>query len=161
MLNDSISLESLGILLVEPSAVQQKIMVNLLNKQGLQALEVASSVQQALEKMNSFVPDLLISSLYLPDGDAPTLFANMLDQSQLASVAKMVVSSEQKKENLEAVRQAGVLALLPKPFDRSHLERALATALDYLTHDEIELELYDIQRLRVLVVDVQRNHRLP
>lgn len=161
MLNDSISLENLGILLVEPSAVQQKIMVNLLNKQGLQSLEVASSAQQALEKMHSFVPDLLISSLYLPDGDAPTLFAKMLDQPQLASVAKMVVSSEQKKENLEAVRQAGVLALLPKPFDRSHLERALAAALDYLTHDEIELELYDIQRLRVLVVDdsrMARNH---
>lgn len=161
MLNNSISLESLGILLVEPSAVQQKIMVNLLNKQGLYALEVVASAQQALEKMHNFVPDVLISSLYLPDGDAPALFANMLEEPRLAGVAKMVISSEQKKENLEAVRQAGVLALLPKPFDRTHLERALATALDYLTHDEIELELYDVQRLRVLVVDdsrMARNH---
>jgi two-component system chemotaxis response regulator CheY len=161
MLNDSISIENLGILLIEPSAVQQKIIVSLLNKQGLQTLEVAGSAQQALEKMQTFIPDLLVSSLYLPDGDAPTLFAAMLEQPQLAGVAKMVVSSEQKKENLEAVRQAGVLALLPKPFDRTHLERALTTALDYLTHDEIELELYDVQRLRVLVVDdsrLARNH---
>lgn len=161
MLNDSISVHNLGILLVEPSAVQQKIMLNQLHGQGVPTLEVAATAEQALEKMQTFVPDLLISSLYLPDGDAPALFARMQDFPQLAGVAKMVVSSEQKKENLEAVRQAGVLALLPKPFDRKDLERALAAALDYLTHDEIELELYDIQRLRVLVVDdsrMARNH---
>ncbi len=161
MLNDSISVHNLGILLVEPSAVQQKIILNQLHEQGVPTLEVAATAEQALEKMQSFVPDLLISSLYLPDGDAPSLFARMQTFPQLSGVAKMVVSSEQKKDNLEAVRQAGVLALLPKPFNRKDLERALAGALDYLTHDEIELELYDIQHLRVLVVDdsrMARNH---
>lgn len=161
MLNDALTIEDLGILLVEPSSVQQKIIKGLLSSQGVNTLEVASSVEQALEKMQSFVPDLLISSLYLPDGDAPSLFARMHDRSGLESVAKMVVSSEQKKESLEAVRQAGVLALLPKPFDRKDLERSLAAALDYLTEDEIDLDLYDVQSLSVLLVDdsrLARNH---
>lgn len=161
MLDHSITLDNLGILLVEPSAVQQKIISNLLAGQGIHNLELAASAEQALEVMQRFVPDLLISSLYLPDGDAPSLFAQMQSQAELAEVAKMVVSSEQKKENLEAIRQSGVLALLPKPFERKDLERALAATLNYLTHSELELDFYDVHSLRVLLVDdsrMARNH---
>lgn len=161
MLDDPIAIENLAILLVEPSAVQQKIIAGELAGQGVQALEMVASAQQALEKMHTFVPDLLISSLYLPDGDAPQLFARMLEQPRLAQVAKMVVSSEQKKDNLEAVRQSGVLALLPKPFARKDLEMALRTTLDYLDDNELELELYDPASIRVLLVDdsrMARNH---
>lgn len=149
----ALSVEQLGILLVEPSAMQRKVIVDLLRKQGIHTLEAVETAREAMNKMRTFVPDLLISSLYLPDADAHELFALMQKDARLAEVAKMLVSSEQKRENLEAVRQAGVLALLPKPFDRKDLENALLATLDYLTYDEIELELYDVARLRVLVVD--------
>lgn len=157
----SLSIEQLGILLVEPSAMQRKVICDLLNKQGIHTLEAVENAREALTKMRTFVPDLIITSLYLPDADAHELFALMQKDERLAEVAKMVVSSEQKKENLEAVRQAGVLALLPKPFDRSHLETALNSTLEYLTYEEISLDLYDITTLRVLVVDdsrMARNH---
>lgn len=158
---NSLSLEQLGILLVEPSAMQRKVICDLLNEQGIHTLEAVGSAREALTRMRSFVPDLIITSLYLPDADAHELFELMHKDPTLADVAKMVVSSEQKRENLEAVRQAGVLALLPKPFDRKDLERALAATLEYLTHEEVQLELYDIATLRVLVVDdslMARNH---
>ena len=158
---ESLSLENLGILLVEPSHVQQKIIAKQLKGQGINTLEIVDSAKTALEKMEFFTPDLLISSLYLPDAEASDLFEAMQNIPKLSNVAKMVVSSEQKRENLEAVRQAGVLALLPKPFNRKDLERALATTLDYLTQDEMDLELYDTASLRVLVVDdsrMARNH---
>ena len=157
----ALSLEQLGILLVEPSAMQRKVIRELLSEQGIHTLEAVGSAREAINRMRSFVPDLIITSLYLPDADAHELFALMSKNPSLANVAKMVVSSEQKRENLEAVRQAGVLALLPKPFDRKDLERALAATLEFLTHEEVELELYDISTLRVLVVDdssMARNH---
>ncbi len=157
----SLSLEQLGILLVEPSAMQRKVICELLNEQGIHTLEAVDTAREALSRMRSFIPDLIITSLYLPDADAHELFALMAKNPRLAEVAKMVVSSEQKRENLEAVRQAGVLALLPKPFNRKDLERALAATLEYLTPDEVELELYDVTTLRVLVVDdsrMARNH---
>ncbi|GLR64194.1 response regulator [Marinospirillum insulare] len=157
----ALSLEQLGILLVEPSAMQRKVIRDLLSEQGIHTLEAVDSAREALNRMRSFVPDLIITSLYLPDADAHELFALMSKNPSLANVAKMVVSSEQKRENLEAVRQAGVLALLPKPFDRKDLERALVATLEFLTHEEVELELYDVSTLRVLVVDdssMARNH---
>lgn len=157
----ALSLEQLGILLVEPSAMQRKVIRELLSEQGIHTLEAVASAREAINRMRSFVPDLIITSLYLPDADAHELFALMSKSPNLANVAKMVVSSEQKRENLEAVRQAGVLALLPKPFDRKDLERALAATLEFLTNEEVELELYDVSTLRVLVVDdssMARNH---
>lgn len=157
----TLSLEQLGILLVEPSAMQRKVICELLNQQGIHTVEAVANARDALNRMRSFVPDLIITSLYLPDADAHELFAIMQKTPSLADVAKMVVSSEQKRENLEAVRQAGVLALLPKPFNRKDLERALASTLEYLTHEEVELDLYDVSTLRVLVVDdssMARNH---
>lgn len=155
----AISLDDLGILLVEPSAMQRRVIRDQLTAAGIHTLEDVETAREALIRMRSFVPDLIISSLYLPDADAHELFALMQKDPRLADVAKMVVSSEQKRENLEAVRQAGVLALLPKPFDRKDLQRALSTTLEYLSHDEVELELYDITTLRVLVVDDSRMAR--
>lgn len=158
---NALSLEQLGILLVEPSAMQRKVICDLLSEQGINTLEAVGNARDALNRMRSFVPDLIITSLYLPDADAHELFALMEKIPSLSDVAKMVVSSEQKRENLEAVRQAGVLALLPKPFDRKDLERALASTLEFLIHEEVELELYDVSTLRVLVVDdssMARNH---
>ncbi len=157
----ALSLDQLGILLVEPSAMQRKVICELLSKEGIHTVEAVGNARDALNRMRSFVPDLIITSLYLPDADAHELFALMQKNPDFAGVAKMVVSSEQKRENLEAVRQAGVLALLPKPFDRKDLERALVSTLEYLAHEEIDLELYDVTTLRVLVVDdsrMARNH---
>lgn len=159
-MNDAlIRLDELDILLVEPSPMQRKIIMERLDEQGVEQVEGVSTVREAMERMRHYVPDLVISSLYLPDADAHDLFALMEKDERLAGAARMVISSEQKRENLEAIRQAGVLALLPKPFDRQDLQRALRTTLDYLSHEEVELELYDITSLRVLVVDDSRMAR--
>ena len=117
----ALSLDQLGILLVEPSAMQRKVICELLSKEGIHTVEAVGNARDALNRMRSFVPDLIITSLYLPDADAHELFALMQKNPDFAGVAKMVVSSEQKRENLEAVRQAGVLALLPKQIGRAHV----------------------------------------
>ncbi|OOV79279.1 two-component system response regulator, partial [Oceanospirillum linum] len=71
----------------------------------------------------------------------------------------MVVSSEQNYDNLEAVRQSKVLALLPKPFTRQDLHRALIATIEYINPDELDLDLYDIDNIRVLIVDDSRMAR--
>jgi len=154
-----LSLDDLAIMLVEPSTTQRRVIERQLKEQGIKTLEAVGSAREALTRMRVFIPDLIISSLYLPDADAHELFALMQKDQRLSEVAKMVVSSEQKRENLEAIRQAGVLALLPKPFDRNDLKRALSSTLDYLMHEEVSLELYDITTLRVLIVDDSRMAR--
>ena len=54
---------------------------------------------------------------------------------------------------LEEFKQAGVVAILPKPFEPLHLERALNATLELLNTDELNLELFDVHDVRVVLVD--------
>ena len=68
----------------------------------------------------------------------------------------MLVSSETRHSQLDQFKQAGIVAILPKPFSRQHLGTALSATLDLLSDDELELDYYDPTTLRVLVVDDSR-----
>lgn len=65
----------------------------------------------------------------------------------------MLISSETRYDLLDDVKQAGIVAILPKPFDHNDLEKALATTIDFMEPNELQLDHYDIRELRVLVVD--------
>ncbi|MCG5502141.1 response regulator [Ectothiorhodospira lacustris] len=160
-MSQRVCVEDLAILLIEPSRTQRQIITRLLSEGHIHKIETADSAGAALDLMVSYIPDLLISSFYMPDMEAPDLFARMTEDPRLTNIPKMVISSEQHHDKLDAVRQSGVLALLPKPFDRNDLERALAVTLDYLEEEELDLEDRDIADVRVLLVDdsrMARNH---
>jgi two-component system chemotaxis response regulator CheY len=73
----------------------------------------------------------------------------------------MLISSENRLEKLEEFKQSGVAAILPKPFTPENLAKALKTSLDLINSDELDLELFDVQVVRVLLVDdskLSRNH---
>jgi two-component system chemotaxis response regulator CheY len=73
----------------------------------------------------------------------------------------MLVSSESSAQKLEEFKQAGVAAILPKPFSTEHLSRALKTSLDLINTEELDLNLFDVRQVRVLLVDdskLARNH---
>ena len=69
------------------------------------------------------------------------------------SIPFMLISSESSFRMLEPIRQAGVIAILPKPFTDEDLSRALMSTLHYIEPGELDLELYEVENLRVLVVD--------
>ena len=71
----------------------------------------------------------------------------------------MLISSEYRPEKLEEFKQAGVVAILPKPFEPVHLQRALNATLELLNTDELNLELFDVHDVRVLLVDDSKTAR--
>lgn len=71
----------------------------------------------------------------------------------------MLISSERNREHLEHLRQSGVLAILPKPFNQKDLTRAIHATLDLIVEEEIDLEMFDPKSLRVLVTDDSRMAR--
>lgn len=156
---ESLAVQDLSIVLVEPSDTQRKIIINELREEGVANIEGVGSAREAYARLKNFQPDLLITAMYLPDTTAAELVEILQRDPITADIPVMVVSSEQNYDNLEAVRQSKVLALLPKPFNRSDLHRALLATLDYINPDELDLELYDVDTLRVLIVDDSRMAR--
>lgn len=151
----------LNILLVEPSQTQRKVISRHLLDEEIHHVEEAGSIAEAKAKLALSKPDLIASALHFADGTGLDLIRELKRDAELQSIPFMLVSSEQRKDELEAFKQAGVVAILPKPFTREHLGRALNATIDFLSAEELQLELYDVQDVRVLIVDdsrLARNH---
>ena len=147
------TLEDLVVLLVEPSTPQAKYIVRQLQEAGIVSFEVVKNGEQALENMRILPPDLVISAMYLPDMTSNELIHQIRHDEHLCRIAFMLISSETSFSSLDPIRQAGVTAILPKPFDHMQLKRALYNTLDYLDPGALHLEEFSVDELRVLIVD--------
>lgn len=151
----------LSILLVEPSATQLKIIMRQLKHAGVHKIEGVADGQAATQLIQHYQPDLIISAMYLPDMTASELLTTVRSQPASEHCLFMLISSETDFNLLEPLRQAGVVAILPKPFTLTDLQRALRATVDYIDPQELSLQNYDVTQLKVLLVDdslTARNH---
>lgn len=154
-------ISDLHVILVEPSHTQSKIIIGELENAGIVNLSHVQRGYAALDEMCDFAPDLVISSMYLEDMTASDLVHEMRTDEDLHDVAFMLISSEHGFEALDPVRQAGVTAILPKPFESNQLKRGLFNTLNMLNPVEMEFDDLEADDLKVLVVDdskLARNH---
>jgi len=146
-------ISDLLILLVEPSATQRKYIFTYLESMGIDNIDLADSAKAALDSMEQVVPDLVISSMHLPDMTGTDLLLFMRDKPDLAHVPFMLISSETNYRYLEPIRQAGAIAILPKPFDLEQLRSALHSTLDFIDPEILEVNDIAPEELNVLLVD--------
>ncbi|MEJ2454223.1 MAG: response regulator [Candidatus Thiodiazotropha sp.] len=146
-------LSDLSILLVEPSLTQRHIIQQQFDELGLRYIDLATTGGEAIAAMRKSRPDVVISSLYLPDMTGTDLVFLMRDDDELLEIAFMLISSETRLAILDPIRQSGAVAILPKPFSAANLQTALETTLDYLETPHFELEDIETEMLQVLIVD--------
>ncbi len=147
------SLSDLYVLMVEPSKAQAKYIHRELKEAGIVHFDIALDGASALSKMRADRPDLVISTMYLPDMTGSDVVHQMREDDDLHDVAFMLISSETGFEYIDPIRQAGVTAILPKPFESSQLKRGLYNTLDILNPETIMLGDFNIEDLKVLIVD--------
>jgi two-component system chemotaxis response regulator CheY len=146
-------ISELTIAVIEPSAMQGKLIESELRKLGIGKILHQDCGQKALNSMERSVPDLVVSAMYLPDMTGAELVQAMRKEPRLEAVPFMLISSETSFDMLEPIRQAGVIAILPKPFDPSDLRRALYSTVEFIDPDENALADIALDDLRTLVVD--------
>jgi len=122
-MDQRIGLEDLSILPVEPSHTQQRIVIQPLREVGLHKIDGVNSGGEALETLAGYAPDLVVSALYFGDMSGTDLIHALRETEHGRDLPFMLISSEHHPVNLEPIRQAGVLAILPKPFDVGSLRR--------------------------------------
>jgi two-component system chemotaxis response regulator CheY len=159
-----IELQNMHICLVEPSGLQANIIVNHLNKVGVTQIDKVTKGAEALASLESEVPpDAIMSAMYLPDMTGTELIHSIRKHESQSSTPFVLISSETNPYNLEDVRQAGAVAILPKPFIRPQLLSALNNTLDFLNAEEEREEEPELNytNMKVLIVDdskVARRH---
>lgn len=160
-MSEKMSITDLSITIVEPSSTQWHVIQNQLNDLGVTRLERFSEGNSAIADMHKFKPDLVISTMHLPDMTGTELVETMRTEQALEDIPFMMISSEDSDYFLEPIRQAGVIAILPKPFNIEDLTRALYSTLEFIEPEILELEEIIMEDLNVLVVDdslTARNH---
>ncbi|MDR0498565.1 MAG: response regulator [Holophagales bacterium] len=159
-----IELKNLSICLAEASNVQANIIANDLSEIGITQITKVNYGKEAIEALGGAIaPDMVMSALYLPDMTGTDLLYSIRNNAAYNSTPFVLISSETNPRNLEDMRQAGTIAILPKPFTKAQLLRAIRNTLDFLNADEQREDTASLQLndKRVLVVDdskVSRKH---
>lgn len=141
----------LQVFLVEPSVTQQRIISKYLNEVGIENIICCESGESVFEKFISADPDLIISAMYLPDMTGSDLVYKLREEEY--EIAFMLISSETNLKSLEPIKQAGAVAILPKPFTIEELKLSLSATIDYLHPQLVELDHLDADDISVLLVD--------
>ena len=156
----SVSIPELFVYLVEPSNAQARMILAELEGLGVVHSERFADGESVLQAMEAgSPPDLVLSAMHLPDITGTELVLKMRGSEKLKDVAFMLISSETGYRYLEPIRQAGAVALLPKPFRQEDLKRGLVSTLELLSPSEINVIDIDLESLRVLVVDDSKTAR--
>ena len=148
-----LSVAQLDVLLVEPSATQYKIINEYLQEIGVTAITRVANGAQTLAAIGARTPDLVISAMHLADMTGTELLQTLRNTERTLDLPFMLISSETQLRYLEPLRQAGVIAILPKPFDKQQLQASLNAVLDFLEPEPLELGEFAADELKVLIVD--------
>lgn len=159
MTTQLVGIEDLQVYVVEPSIVQSNYAEARLNKLGINRIHIFNHGKELLDEMAKTAPDVVISSMYLPDMDGGELIQRIRQQEWDKKIAFILISSETNPRYLEPVRQSGSSAILRKPYQVEQLHKALTAALDYISPDPDEFDLgrdIDLDLFKVLLVDDSR-----
>lgn len=150
---ETILLQDLVITIIEPSMMQQHNIEKHLKSLNIKNVNYCEQGQIALTQLQKDKPDLVVSSMYLPDMTGIELVKAIRCNPLIEDVPFMLISSETSYEMLEPIRQAGVVAILPKPFTSNDISKALYTTIEFINPDNSILDKVDIDDLNTLVVD--------
>ncbi len=147
-------IEDLFVLVVEPSKVQRKIIVEKLRNAGVSSIQEADTGAETIAMMKQDRPDILVSAYHLEDMSGGDLIKTIRDDEELLDVGFILISSETQFRYLDPVKQSGSTAVLPKPFADEQLMTALRSAVQLFQPSRgLDDEDIDLEGLHVLVVD--------
>ena len=148
-----ITLDQITVAMIEPSVPQQKIITRYLNAQGVKSITYYDKGKDALASIISSQPDLVISALYLPDMTGTDLLYSLRKEPDTQNIVFMLISSETRFQALDPIRQAGAVAILPKPFTEEQLRAALSATIELIDPQALQLDNFETEDIKVLIVD--------
>ena len=118
--------EPLRVLVAEDEALIRLDLVELLTEEGYQVIAEASNGEEALELARKLTPDLVVMDVKMPKMDGISAAA-IIAEERIAPVVMLTAFSQ--REIIEQARDAGALAYLVKPFQKSDLVPAIEVAI--------------------------------
>ena len=110
---------------VEDDEDIQRIVRMSLEKVGKMTVEVVGDPMAAIERMNSFKPDLVLLDWMMPGMDGPTLFRKMRETPETKELPVVFITAKASQRELDELRAMGALGTISKPFSPKDLPEQL------------------------------------
>ena len=113
------------VLVIDDDDAIRTVVREALRREGYQ-VKTAGSLAAAAAALAEAPPDLIVTDVALPDGDALDALPRLRAQ---ADVPVIVLSARNTLTTAVRATEGGAFEYLPKPFDLGELTRAVAAAL--------------------------------
>ncbi len=117
--------KNIKILIVDDFSTMRRIVKNLLRDLGFNNTDEADDGLTALPKLKGGNFDLLVTDWNMPGMQGIDLLKAVRADPELAHLPVMMVTAEQKKEQIIEAAQAGVNGYIVKPFTAATLKEKL------------------------------------
>jgi response regulator NasT len=114
------------VVLVEDEAIIRLDLKELLEEEGYDVVGETGRGDEAIDLVRNLVPDLVILDVKMPGLDGLSA-ARQITSERLAAV--LILTAFSQRDLVEQARDAGALAYLVKPFQKSDLMPAIEVAL--------------------------------
>jgi len=104
------------IVVVEDEAEQREALKLFLIAEGYDVLDF-SSAEEALQKLHTTKPDLLVSDIKLPGMDGITFFHEIKKINDLRSVPFFFISAFNDPQTIASIRATGAVDYITKPYE--------------------------------------------
>lgn len=76
-----------------------------------------ASGEEALKKINTIKPDLILMDVMMPEMDGPTTLKKLKDSHLIDSIPVVFMTARVQPTDIEGYLKLGVTAVIQKPFD--------------------------------------------
>lgn len=142
------------VLIVEDDGVIRSAIAEMLRDEGY-VVHTAANGEEGLHAIGEHRPDLAIVDLMMPVMDGWELLRRQRSDPDLASIPTLVLSAS-TTDGMEAAKQLGATAFLPKPYDID----ALAAMADQLSRSSYDRARFEGALLVVRTVAHRLNNQL-
>ncbi len=88
-------------------------------------LKLCNSGKEALDSIEEFKPDLVLSDVMMPEMDGPTLLQNLKNNPAYNNIPVIFTTAKAQLHEIEQYINLGATAVLSKPFNLSTLSAEL------------------------------------
>ncbi len=108
--------KNLTIVIVEDETEQREALKLFLTAEGYTVMG-CTSAEEALDKIHSVRPDLLVSDIKLPGMDGITFFHEIKKNDRLRNIPFFFISAFNDPQTISSVQSLGAVAYITKPYD--------------------------------------------
>lgn len=110
-----------NILYVEDEIILQKVTRVALEKLGGFTVDVAASGVEALKKVETTTPDLILLDVMMPGMDGPATLEQLRQMDVVAKIPVVFITAKAQPQEIARFRAMGVADVLTKPFQPQEL----------------------------------------